>query len=127
MAAASPADNDISFSQAKVELLSAKIGNAIADLPESKTQLAIQNATFFVLAKEEAPFGLKVAAIEDVIGQADLIGDTQVVKALEAIDLGVNNVKDTDARLEPKTVSQKQRTALISTPPSTASKGGSDY
>ncbi|NNC38858.1 MAG: hypothetical protein EX271_08840 [Acidimicrobiales bacterium] len=124
---ASPIDSVTQLNQPVIELLSAKIENAIADLPEDRTKTTIQNATLFVLAKQEEGLDLKMAAISDVIIQARSIGDRQVVDALQSIDIDLNEDIESKSDPIPKTVAAKKSKALVQAPPSTAAKGGSDY
>lgn len=124
---ASPADNMNLLTQPDVKLLSAKIENAIADLPETRTKEGIQNATYFVLAKQDASLDVKVAAVDSVIIHARLIDDQQIVDALDMIDLGADEVVKPEAENTVQSVSVPDLTASIPAPPSTVSKGGSDY
>jgi len=103
-AQASPSDSASLLEQPVVKLLSAKIENAIAELPESRSQDSIKNATYFVLAKQEATRDVKSAAIDTVILHAQSIGDQQVVDALSLIDLGAPETVTASATTEVKSV-----------------------
>ena len=126
-AGASPADSARLLVEPEVKLLSAKIENAIAELPETRTSTSIQNATFFILAKQDSPLEMKVAAIDTVIDRAKSIGDQEVVEALNSIEL----IKDEAAIASKIPIAQandlQEQASLFKAPPSAASKGGSDY
>jgi len=126
-AVASPGDSASIIEQPIVKLLSAKIENAIAELPETRTQDSIKNATYFVLAKQEAARDIKVAAIDTVIVNAQSIGDQLVVDALNLIDLGAEETVTASKITAVKSVRDPEPIVSFRAPPSTVSKGGSDY
>lgn len=126
-AAASPTDSTAVIEQPIVKLLSAKIENAIAELPQTRTQDSIQNAVYFVLAKQDSPYEIKVAAVDTVILQARALGDQQVAKALSTIDLTANEAVSASATTDAKSVRDPEPAPSFRAPPSTVSKGGSDY
>lgn len=126
-AAASPTDSTAVIEQPIVKLLSAKIENAIAELPETRSQESIQNAVYFVLAKQDSPYEVQVAAVDTVILQARALGDQQVAEALSSIDLTANEAVTASATTDAKSVRDPEPAFSFRAPPSTVSKGGSDY
>ena len=125
--AASPTDSSVTIEQPIVKLLSAKIENAIAELPETRTQDSIQNAVYFVLAKQVSPYDVQVAAVDTVILQARALGDQQVAEALSLIDLTANESVTASVTTDTKSVRDPEPASSFRAPPSTVSKGGSDY
>ena len=126
-AVASPGDNPDYLIAPDVKLLSAKIENAIAALPETRSQTNIKDATFIVLAKEAVALEIKSAALDSVIEQARSLGDQLVVNALMEIDLGAGETAEASEAPNLQPVRNEDEKKSFRAPPSSVSKGGSDY
>lgn len=120
---ASPDKAAILKVQPEVKLLSAKIENALAELPDNKSIEAVQTSTNFVLNNEEAEKLVMVAALEMVVYNAKAVGDQTVVTALTEFKWEINIAEDIVQAVSVQPVTKPS----FAPPPDVGRSGRSDY